>query len=90
MMLGSYLRARPLSDAEVIYLLDAARGLSAAQSARLRQRSVNTVTSALQGARFALGADTTLHAVTLALAYGEISVEDIYPKLVNCRKGERP
>lgn len=90
MKLGTHLRARPLRDHEREYILDAARGLTAAQSAKRRGKSVNSVTSGLATARFAIGADTTLHAVTLALAYGEIIIEDIYPQLMDTRKGERP
>lgn len=73
-------RRRALQPHEARYLVDAARGFTASQSASIRKRSVNTVISGLRTARYALGAATTTQAVALALFHSEITLADIFLK----------
>lgn len=68
---------RALHPAERRYLLDAARGLTAAESARKRQVTVNTVNTGLKRAKAALGARNITHAVALCLALGEFTAYDV-------------
>lgn len=70
-------RVRSLYPAERKYLLDAARGLTAAQSARKNQVSVNTVNTSLKRGKAALGATNITHAVALCLALGEFTGTDV-------------
>lgn len=70
-------RRRSLHPAERKYLLDAARGYTAAQTARRHAVSVHTVNTTLSHARGALGALNTTHAVALALAVGEFATDDL-------------
>ncbi len=71
------IRRRALHPAECKYVLDAARGLTAAETARKHGVSVNTVNSSLANAKEALFAHTIAHAVALALAFGEFTANDI-------------
>ena len=68
---------RALHPAERRYLLDAARGLTAAESARKQQVTVNTVNTGLKRAKAALGARNITHAVALCLALGEFTAYDV-------------
>lgn len=70
-------RKRALHPAERKYLLDAARGLTAAQSAHLHQVSVNSVNDSLKRGKAALGARNITHAVALCMALGEFSGSDV-------------
>lgn len=70
-------RIRALTPTERLYLLDAARGYTAEQTARRQFRSINTVKTLLRNARAALGARTIAHAVALALTYGDITPVDL-------------
>lgn len=70
-------RARILHAAERRYLLDAARGLTARQSARLHGVSVNTVLGGLKRGKTALNATNITQAAVLALAYGEFTSDDV-------------
>lgn len=70
-------RPRILHPAERRYLLDAARGLTAHQSARLRGVSVNTVLGGLKRGKTTLNATNITHAVALSLAYGEFTSDDV-------------
>lgn len=70
-------RTRTLHPAERKYLLDAARGLTAVQSAHLHQVSLNTVNSGLKRGKAALGAANITHAVALCLALGEFTGDDV-------------
>lgn len=69
--------ARALYPAERKYLLDAARGYTAQQTARRHLVSKNTVDTSLKRAKAALGARNITHAVSLALAAGEFTTEDL-------------
>lgn len=73
-------RMRALHPAERKYLLDAARGLTAVQSAHLHQVSVNSVNSSLKHGKAALGARNITHAVALCLVLGEFSGDDVRGK----------
>lgn len=68
---------RTLTRTERRYLLDMARGLTAAQSARSHGVTVNTLNTMLKRARAALGAASTTQAVALAFAYGEFTADDV-------------
>ncbi|QBZ73526.1 helix-turn-helix DNA binding domain protein [Streptomyces phage Mischief19] len=70
-------RQRSLYPAERRYMLDAARGLTAQQSARQHSVSVNTVNTTLKRAKLALGASNIAHAVALSFLYGEITKGDV-------------
>lgn len=70
-------RQRTLHPAERKYLLDAARGWTAAQSARMHGVSLNTVNSGLKRGKAALGAANITHAVALCLALGEFTGDDV-------------
>ena len=70
-------RKRALHKAERRYMLDAARGLTAKESARLHGVSVNTVNTTLKRAKLALGASNITHAVALMFLYGEYSPRDL-------------
>lgn len=69
--------ARALHPAERKYLLDAARGLTAAESAAKQVVTVNTVNTGLKRAKAALGARNITHAVALCLALGEFTGYDV-------------
>jgi DNA-binding CsgD family transcriptional regulator len=58
-------------------MLDAARGLTASQTARKHGVSTNTVNTALKHAKAALGALNITHAVALSLALGEFATTDL-------------
>lgn len=68
---------RCLYPAERKYLLDAARGYTAQQTAKRHLVSVNTVNTALKRAKTALGARNITHAASLALATGEFTTNDL-------------
>lgn len=68
---------RTLHPAERQYLLDAARGYTATQSAKRHGVSYNTVTTSLANAKAALGAFNIAHAVALAMAFGEFGHHDV-------------
>lgn len=70
-------RTRALYPSERKYMLDAARGLTAAESARRHQVSTNTVNSGLKRGKAALGADNIAHAVALCLVLGEFTGDDV-------------
>lgn len=70
-------RTRALYPAERKYLLDAARGYTAQQTARRHLVSKNTVDTSLKRSKAALGARNITHAVSLALAAGEFTTEDV-------------
>lgn len=59
------------------YLMDAARGYTAAETAARHQVSTHTVNSVLKLARKILGARTIAHAVALAMAVGEFNGFDL-------------
>ena len=73
---GEY-RGRLLTGTEQMYVIDAARGLTARQSGERRNVSIHTVHSMLVRARRALGARNVAHAVALALIHGEITPADL-------------
>lgn len=68
---------RALYPVERMYLLEAARGLTAQQTAKKHDRSVNTVNTSLKSAKAALNADNIAHAVALAIVYGEFGRDEI-------------
>lgn len=68
---------RTLYPAERKYLLDAARGYTAQQTARRHLVSKNTVDTSLKRAKAALGARNITHAVSLALDTGEFTTKDL-------------
>lgn len=70
-------RERALYPKERQYLLDAANGLTAAETAAKHFVAYNTVTSTLKRARAALGARSIAHAVAIALALGDIVPTEI-------------
>jgi DNA-binding CsgD family transcriptional regulator len=78
---GKGRHTRALHPAERKYLLDAARGLTAAQSAQKNCVSFHTVNTVLKKAKAALGAHNITHAVALCLSLGEFTTYDV-------RKGE--
>lgn len=69
-------RRRALHPKERLYVLAAARGLTAAQTAAHYCVSVNTVNTTLARAKAALDADSITQAAVLALAYGDFTVAD--------------
>ena len=73
-------RKRALHPYERKYLMDAANGYTAHQSAKRNGVSVHTVQSSIKTAKSALGAFNVTHAVTLALTYGEFTLKDIYDR----------
>lgn len=68
---------RALHPAEQKYVLSAAQGLTAAETARKYDVSVHTVNTALASAKATLGARTIAHAVALALVHGDIAHGDV-------------
>lgn len=70
-------RQSALHPAERKYLLDAARGYTAQQTAKRWLISVHTVNTALKHAKARLGASNITHAVCLALAAGEFTEADL-------------
>lgn len=70
-------RTRMLTPKERLYLLDAARGLTAQQSAHRQGVSINTAVTMLTRAKAALGAVNITHAAALAVANGEINATDL-------------
>jgi len=68
---------RPLRPAERRYLMDAARGLTAQDSAIRRGVTRNTVNTALKHAKAELGARNITHAVVLCLRHGEFTMADL-------------
>lgn len=68
---------RSLYPTERKYLLDAARGLTAAETARKHTVTVNTVNTSLKRSKAALGARNITHAVALCLALGEFTGDDV-------------
>lgn len=70
-------RTRTLHPAERRYLLSAAQGLTAAETAREHGVSLHTVNSSLKQAKTALGARTIAHAVALCIALGEFTGSDV-------------
>jgi DNA-binding CsgD family transcriptional regulator len=69
-------RRRSLHPSERKYLLAAARGLTAQQTARHYSVSVNTVNTTLARAKAALDASNIVQAVVFALAYGDFTIPD--------------
>lgn len=67
----------PLTNVQLVFLLDAAKGLTAAESARRYGVTEDTVRNALKAVRRKLGALSTTHAVALALARGIIRLDAI-------------
>lgn len=72
-----YPRTRALTAAERRDILSAALGRTSQQTATLTGRSKHTVDHTLKTAKWALGAETIAHGVTLALLYGEITLKEI-------------
>jgi DNA-binding CsgD family transcriptional regulator len=72
---GQHVRA--LHPAERKYLLDAARGYTAQQTAKRYGVSTNTVNTALKHGKTALGARNIAHAVSLCLVLGEWAPSDV-------------
>lgn len=70
-------RRRALHPAERRYLLDAARGLTAQETAKHYGVAVSTVRTALAIGKIALGARTIAHATALCLALGEFTADDV-------------
>lgn len=71
-----------LTTCEKKYMLDAAIGLTAKQSARKHGVSLNTVHGSLTRAKAALGADNITHAAVLALMFGCITPIEVHLKEV--------
>lgn len=70
-------RRRLMTATEKRYVLDAAQGLTARQSAKKRGVSQNTVANMLRRAKFVMGAVNITHAAALAVANGEITAEEL-------------
>ncbi len=70
-------RARLLHPAERKYLLDAARGMTAQQSARKYGVSLSTVNQGLKRGKASLNATTIAHATALCVALGEFTAADV-------------
>ena len=68
---------KQLQPSQRRYLLDAACGLTAQQSAIRHGVSVNTVNSSLKRAKGVLDARNITHAVVLCLSAAEFSFEDV-------------
>ena len=73
---GAGTRRRTLHKAERKYVLAAARGLTAKETAAHYMVSVNTVNTTLARAKAALDAANITQAVVFALAYGEFTIAD--------------
>lgn len=73
---GHGTKRRALHPKERLYLLAAARGLTAAQTAAWYHVSVNTVNTTLARAKAALDAANITQAVVFALAYGDFTIPD--------------
>lgn len=71
------MRPRLLLAAERRYLLDAAQGLTADESANRHHVSINTVRTQLGTGKAALGARTIAHATALCLVLGEFTSADV-------------
>lgn len=69
--------ARPLTLEERVYMLDVARGLSAAEIAKNHHANPADVKVGLARAKFVLGARNMAHAVTLCIVRGEFEAEDV-------------
>lgn len=67
---------KPLTGIQRVFLLDAAMGLTAAESARKHGCGVDNVSHALKAARAKLGARNTAHAVGLVLTDGSVDPGD--------------
>lgn len=67
---------KPLTGIQRVFLLDAAMGLTAAESARKRGCGEDNVRHALKAARAKLGARNTAHAVGLVLTDGSVDPGD--------------
>ena len=67
---------KPLTGIQRVFLLDAAMGLTAAESARKHHTNEDTARNAWKAARRKLGALSTTHAVYLALGRGLIDYVD--------------
>lgn len=65
--------SKPLTGVQKVFLLDAACGLTAAESARRHHATEDTVRNGLKAARRKLGALSTTHAVALAMARGDLN-----------------
>jgi hypothetical protein len=65
-------RPRPLTASERGLVLDAARGLTAAQSGKKRGLTIYQVYEVQKKLRRLMGAETLPHLVALAMAYGDI------------------
>jgi DNA-binding NarL/FixJ family response regulator len=68
---------KPLTGIQRMFLLDAACGLTAAESARKHHTNEDTARNALKAARRKLGALSTTHAVALSLSLDIISYADV-------------
>jgi DNA-binding CsgD family transcriptional regulator len=73
-------RARAMYDRERLIILDAARGLTAEQSAELRGTTKFSVYDTQRKVKIMLGASTIAHAVALTIAYGYITHDEITGK----------
>ena len=76
-MRKSNLRTIILTPRERDYILDAAMGLTVAQSAARRNVAINTVKFMIRRARKMLGARNITHAVALAIIAGDITPQDL-------------
>jgi DNA-binding CsgD family transcriptional regulator len=68
---------RVLAPRERVYLMDAARGFTAKQTAHRNGVTVNTVNTSLKRAKQALGASNITHAVVCALFVNEFGLKDL-------------
>jgi DNA-binding CsgD family transcriptional regulator len=73
----SNLRKIILTPRERDYIIDAALGLTVAQSATRRNVAINTVKMMIRRAKAALGATTIANAVAIAIINGEITAQDL-------------
>lgn len=73
---------RPLTPEERIYMLDVARGLSAAEIAKNRSDDLASVKIVLAEAKYVLGARNMSHAVALCVCRGEFGPADGVEDLV--------
>lgn len=76
-MRKSNLRKIILTPRERDYIIDAALGLTVAQSATRRNVAINTVKVMIRRARKMLGARNITHAVALAIIAGDITPQDL-------------
>ena len=67
---------KTLTGIQKVFLMDAARGLTAAESARKHHTNEDTARNALKAVRQKLGALNTTHAVVLSLHLGLIGYPD--------------